>query len=316
VTDPDAGGSRTFADREDVWRYLRGARNWGRWGPDDERGAINLVTPEKRRQAAALVRSGISISLSRPFPLEPASNNPSPARRHTTRVARGPWAGSAVDHLAIDTHGTSSTHMDALCHIWDEDGIWNGRDPDAAITPDGARFGGVEVFADGILTRGILLDVARYRGVPFVTQNEPVTGDELAAVARAAGVDVQPGDALLIHSGRERWDAANGPWGAGSLDVGQSVRPGLHVSCLRFFREVDASVLVWDMMDVRPNGYELAFAVHAAVWAFGMVLVDNALLEPLAVACAREGRADVAIILAPLPIRGATGSPVNPIALL
>jgi hypothetical protein len=88
------------------------------------------------------------------------------------------------------------------------------------------------------------------------------------------------------------------------------------VSCLPFLREADAALLVWDMMDVRPNGFDLAFAVHAAIWALGMPLVDNALLEPLAMACAQEQRWEFQLLIAPLPIKGATGSPVNPIALL
>ena len=305
-----------FADKADVWRFLRASRNWGRWGPDDELGALNLITSDKRRQAAGLVRSGIAVSLSRPFPLMAAANNPAPARRHTTRVERGPTAGSAVDHLAIDTHGTASTHIDALCHVWDEDGMWGGRDPDREVTADGVGFAGIQSLGGGIVTRGVLLDVPRHRGVPYVTQEEPVTGVELAAIAARTGVTVEPGDALVIHSGRERWDVDHGAWGAGSADVGTSQRPGIHVSSLPFLRRTDAAILVWDMMDVRPNGFELAFAVHAAIWAFGVALVDNALVEPLAEACARAGRWEFQLVIAPLPIEGATGSPVNPIAIL
>jgi kynurenine formamidase len=178
------------------------------------------------------------------------------------------------------------------------------------------RFADVAAFADGIVTRGVLLDVTRHRGVPYVTPDEPVTGAELAAIAKASGVTIEPGDAVVVHSGRERWSAANGPWGAGSLAVDSSRRPGLHVSCLSFLREVDAALLVWDMMDMRPNGFGLAFAVHAAIWALGLPLVDNALVEPLARACAAQGRSDFLLCIAPLPIKGGTGSPVNPIALL
>ena len=312
----DSGSRPEFASRDDVWRYLRQARNWGRWGENDERGAVNLVTAEKRRRAAALVRTGEIVSLSRPFPLERAVNNPTPAERRTTVVERGPTAGSAVDYIGINTHGTASTHLDALCHVWDEDGMWNGRNPAQEVTPDGVRFAGVEAFAAGIVTRGVLLDVPRHRGVGYVTQDEPVTGAELAAIARETGIRLEPGDAVVVHSGRERWDAENTPWGTGSLDVASSRRPGLHVSCLPFLRDVDAALLVWDMMDLRPNGFDLAFAVHGAIWAFGVVLIDNALVEPLALACAREQRWEFQLCVAPLPIKGATGSPVNPIALL
>jgi kynurenine formamidase len=305
-----------FASKEDVWRYLREARNWGRWGEDDQLGTLNLVTPEKRRRAASLVRSGRVVSLARPFPTEVAANNPSPAQLYTTRVERGPGAGSVVDYAAINCHGTASTHIDALCHVWDVDGMWNGRDPDEVIRAEGVRFGDVASFGEGIVTRGVLLDVPRHRGVPYVTQDEPVTGPELRAVAAAAGLELEPGDAVAVYSGRERWDAEHPPWGTGSLDVGTSSRPGLHVSCLPFLRDADAAVLVWDMMDLRPNGFELAFAVHAAIWAFGLALVDNALLEPLAAACEQEGRWEFQLCVAPLRIAGGTGSPVNPIAVL
>jgi kynurenine formamidase len=305
-----------FANTDEVWRFLREARNWGRWGPDDELGALNLITPEKRKRAASLVRTGEIISLSRPFPTQTAPDNPAPAQRYTTRVERGPGAGSAVDYIGINFHGTASTHLDALCHVWDHDGMWNGRDPDREIRPDGTRFADVEVFSAGIVTRGVLLDVPRYRGVPYVTQDEPVTGAELAAVAEFSGIRIEPGDAVAVHSGRERWNAEHTAWGAGSLDVGSSRRPGLHVSCLPFLRDVDAALLVWDMMDVRPNGFDIAFAVHAAIWAFGIPLIDNALLEPLAVACAQQQRWEFQLVVAPLRIRGGTGSPVNPLALL
>jgi kynurenine formamidase len=300
----------------DVWHFLREHRSWGRWGQEDEKGAVNLITAEKHQQAASLVRTGRTISLSRPFPLDPAPNNPAPAQRYTSVVARAPGAASAVDYLGISTHGTACTHIDALCHMWDRDGMWNGRDAAETITPDGTRFGGVEAFGDGIVTRGVLLDVPRHRGVPYVTQDRPVTGAELQAITLAQGVTVEPGDAVVVHAGRDRWDADNGAWGAGSLDVATSRRPGLHVSCLRFLRDVDASLLVWDMMDARPAAVDIAFAVHAAIWAFGIPLVDNALLGPLAEVCAAEARWEFMLCVAPLPIQGATGSPVNPIALL
>src|SRR5215467_1562541 len=158
-----------FATRDDVWRYLRERRNWGRWGDDDQLGALNLVTADKRRRAAGLVRSGRIVSLSRAFPTHVAANNPSPAQLYTTRVERGPGAGSVVDFAGINCHGTASTHIDALCHCWDVDGMWNGRDPDQVIEHAGVRFGDVAAFGGGIVTRGVLYDVPRHRGVPYVT---------------------------------------------------------------------------------------------------------------------------------------------------
>lgn len=295
--------------REDVLSYLRERRNWGRWGRDDEVGAVNLITAEKRRAAAGLVRSGRTVSLSREFPTAPAPGNPQPSQHWMKVVPRG-TGGFAADFYGTFYHGWASTHIDALCHTWDEHGMWNGRDAAREITFDGARFGGIHHWKDGIVTRGVLLDVPRHRGERFVRQERPVHGWELAEIAKAHGITVQPGDAVCVYSGREAWQAAH-PGGA----YGPDPRPGLHVSCLPFLRDHDVAVLAWDMMDLTPNGYDLPWAVHAAIFAFGVALLDNSLLEPLARACAEEGRWEFMLVVAPLRVVGGTGSPANPIAI-
>ena len=145
---------RTVPTKEEVDSYLRDRRNWGRWGNDDDKGAINLITPEKRVAAARLVQSGRAVSLSRFLAKDPAPNNPTPAQ-HWMRVNdRGPGAGSAVDFYGVAYHGTSTTHLDALCHVWNSDGMYNGRDPAKEIGFSGAKFGSVERWSDGIITRG------------------------------------------------------------------------------------------------------------------------------------------------------------------
>ncbi|MDP8922456.1 MAG: cyclase family protein, partial [Chloroflexota bacterium] len=270
---------RPIPTKAEVESYFRDRRNWGRWGPDDQVGAVNLITAEKRARAAAQVRSGRAVSLGRPFPKDPAPNNPAPAQHYMRLLDRGTGA-AAVDYYGISYHGTASTHLDALCHVWDAHGMWNGRRPEAEIGFEGARWGAVTSWSTGIVTRGVLLDVPRFRGEPFVTQERPIHGWELEDVAAAQGVALEPGDALVVHGGREAWDRANPTWGSGP------VRPGLHASCLPFVRDGDAALLVWDMMDHQPNGYDLPWSVHGAIFAYGVGLVDNALLEPLAAACA------------------------------
>jgi kynurenine formamidase len=119
-----------------------------------------------------------------------------------------------------------------------------------------------------------------------------------------------------VYCGREAWQAANPerpysrPFGPGPLE-----RPGLHVSCLPFLRDHDVSVLAWDMLDHLPIGYDIPWAVHAALFAYGVALLDNALLEPLARACVEEGRDEFMLVIAPLKVVGGTGSPANPIAV-
>jgi kynurenine formamidase len=299
-------GART---RSGVMALLSQRNNWGRWGPDDQRGAVNLVTPQRTLQAAGTVRSGEVISLSRPYPKHPGPANLRPANHYVMREPRGD-GGMASDFYGLNYHGLACTHMDALSHAWGADGMWNGRQPDDVMLPSGVLWGGIEQWGGGIVTRGILLDVPRYRGVPYVTQDQPVHGEELADICAAQNIEVRPGDALAVYSGREEWDRAEAPWGSGAS------RPGLHASCLGFIRACDCAVLVWDMMDMLPNGLDLCWAVHAAIYAFGVALVDNARLDPLAAACSRDGRYEFMFVAAPLPVDGGTGSPLNPLAIL
>lgn len=302
---------QTVPSEAEIRALLHDRNNWGRWGDDDQKGAINLITPEKRAAAAALVRSGRTVSLSRPFPTTPAPNNPNPAQ-HWMRHFAGRTGGGALDYYAISYHGYAATHIDALCHVWNEDGLWNGRTPEV-LTPNGARWGGIDNWSQGIVTRGVLLDVPRSRGQPFVTQDRPVTGAEIERIAAAQGVSVQPGDALVVYSGREEYNKANPekPWGTG----GGHQNAGLHASCLKPIRDWDIAVLVWDMMDAQPSGYDVRWTVHGALPSYGVGLVDNSLLEPLSQACAAEGRYEFMLVLAPLVVIGGTGSPLNPIAI-
>jgi kynurenine formamidase len=302
-------GERPLPDRREVVAYLREKRNWNRWGADDQVGAVNLITAAKRVAAARLVRTGRAVSLSRDFPKTPGPGNPTPGQHFMKTVPRGA-GGFAADFYGSYYHGWAFTHLDALCHTWDEAGMWNGRDPAREIGFDGARWGGVEHWREGIVTRGVLLDVPAHRGRPFVTQEQPVHGWELAEIAKARGLTLQPGDAVCVYSGREAWQAAHP-----DRAYGPDPRPGLHASCLPFLRDHEVAALVWDMMDLTPNGYELPWAVHGAIFAYGVALLDNALLEPLARACAEESRWEFMLTIAPLPVVGGTGSPANPLAL-
>ncbi len=297
---------RTIPTQQEAKSYLRERNNWGRWGKDDQRGAINLITPEKRVQAAGLVKTGRAVSLSRDYPKIPGRGNPQPAQ-HFVRM----YDGAVVDYYGISYHGYVTTHVDALCHVWDEGGMWNGRDPKVEITSEGANYGGIQHWREGITTRGVLLDVPRFRGEPHVTLEKPVHGWELEEICAAQGVQLEPGDALVVYSGRESWQSANPQWSGYAPPS-----PGLHVSCMPFVRDHDVSALCWDLMDAAPNEYGLRWSMHGALFAYGVALVDNALLQPLAAACAEEGRWEFMFTLAPLPVVGGTGSPVNPLALL
>jgi kynurenine formamidase len=313
VGDRQRGEPRDFT-RADFEQLFTSHRNWGRWGPDDQRGATNLIDEAKRATAASLVCSGRLVSLSRPFPKDVAENNPRPALHYLQRMGQ-----DAVDFYGISYHGVAATHVDALCHMWHESGMWNGRDPEQEFDSTGFRWGDIEQWGQGIVTRGVMLDVPRHRGVPCVEQDEPVHGWELEQICMRRGLDVLPGDAVVVYCGRDAWTAKHGrPWGAGP-NLGRpgprDPRPGLHASCLEFLRDTDCAVLVWDMLDMLPNGLDLVHAVHAAIYLFGIALVDNAQLEPVAAACVEEGRDEFLFMLAPLRVPGGTGSPANPLAL-
>ncbi len=297
---------------DEIMGNFKERRNWGRWGDDDSVGAVNLITVEKRMAALASVRNGRTVSLSRPYPKDPSALNPTPAQHFMRTFDRGDQGdGAVVDYYGFIYHGHTFTHVDALCHIWDSDGIWQGRDPDEAIdSATGATFADVTAWNQGIFTKAVLLDVPKFRGEPYVTLHQPVMGDELQDIADSQSVTVEPGDALLVYSGREAYQAANP-----DDFFGSPPSPGLHASCSIFIRDKDVSMLGWDMMDHRPSEYGLAWPVHGVIFSFGVVLLDNALLQPLAEACAEEGRYEMLLCVLPLNIQGGTGSPVNPIAV-
>ncbi len=282
----------------DAWYTER--RNWGRWGADDQLGAINLVTPEKRREATALARNGRTVSMSRVF---------EPTQHFMRKNPRGDTgAGSVRDYYGFIYHGQTVTHLDALCHMWDKEGMWQGGDPEVELDTHGAHFGDITAWSGGIITRGVLIDVPRHRREPHVTPDRPVHGWELEEVARAQGVDLTSGDALLVHSGREEFERRGNTFGGDD-------RPGLHVSCAKFIRDHDVALLGWDMSDAQPNSYGLTFPVHGVLFNYGVALLDNALLEPLASACAEEGRYEFMFMALPLRVARGTGSPANPIAM-
>ncbi len=281
----------------DYAAMYRDRRNWGRWGTDDQVGAINLITAEKRRAAAGLVQTGRTVSLSRTF---------EPPQHFMTKSALGSGGGYVMDYLGFIYHGSTITHIDALCHIWDGDGMWQGRDPDAEITTQGAQFGDITHWKEGIITKGVLIDVPRHRGEPHVSIEQPVTGEELDAIARAENVTIESGDAMLVHSGWAAYLASD--------DDGSRGRPGLHPSCAEFIRDHDVALLGWDLMDARADS-NLPWPVHGVLFNFGVALLDNALLEPVAEACAEENRWSFLFQALPLNVARGTGSPVNPIAM-
>ena len=301
--------NRYVPTKEELKNYLKQHRNWGRWSENPDAGAVNLVTSDKRVEAAKLVKSGHSVSLSRPWPIEPTLENPNPASLYVMS-AGNKLGGGALDYIGVSYHGHSVTHVAYLCDFWDEDGIWGGHDPAEVINYSGVKRGSVDAWSDGIITRGVLLDVPRHRGTSYVTNEQPVHAWELQDIVDSHNIELLPGDAVMVYSGRELYAAGKGgTWG------GIWEKPGLHPSCLTFVRDNDISVLGWDMLEASPPHYGEDVTVHSAISSFGVALLDNALLEPLAEVCAQENRYEFMLSISPLVVPGGTGSPVNPIAV-
>ncbi len=292
----------------DVLAFHQTLSNWGRWGDDDQLGALNLITPEVTAAAAATVRSGRTVSCARPLDTVPSADNPSPVAHHMTGTAT---EGMGADYFAISPHGFATSHIDALCHIFHEGRLFNGY-PAASVTAHGATKLGIHRLHDGIVTRGVLLDIPALRGLETLEPGEPIFPQDLEAAEEKAGLRVRSGDALVVRTGRWRWRAAHGAWDASSLAA------GLDASCLPWLRERDVATLGSDgVSDVLPSRVDgVAMPIHSVVIvAMGVHLLDNLDLDALAAACAEEARWEFLLTVAPLVLRRGTASPVNPIAL-
>lgn len=320
-------GEPVFSMTEEALvQFLPKLSNWAVWGKDDQRGTLNYVTPEHRRRAMASVKSGRTLSCA--LPIETAAPASPGNAVHWNILLGGdqvPPSGTGVasDFIGLAPHGIMHTHLDALCHIFFDALMYNRRTP-AMVTSAGAQANAVTAAGEGIVTRGLLLDIPRLRGVDYLEQQEPVRRAELEAAEHAAGVRAEPGDAVLLRVGRHARVRALGPscerQGAGHERQGDHrVLPGMDPDCLSWLHERKIALLGSDgVSDVLPSPYRrVRLPIHVGALVFmGLHLLDNAMLDELAAACAARGSWEFLFMLAPLKIKGGTCSPVNPIALL
>jgi kynurenine formamidase len=306
---PGADAGR--ATRADVDRWIQELSNWGRWGKDDQKGTVNLITPAVRKRAARLVRAGLSISLAHTDSTEDAPDN-RPAFGHAMLVTGAdPAAQFAMDRYTQAYHGSGITHLDALCHMLGGTTLFNGFARDS-VTQAGATKLDVLHFKDGIFARGVLMDIPRLKDQPFLEAGEPIYPEDLEAWVKKAGIKVEPGDVILIRTGRWARRAKLGPW-----DIGAKAA-GLYASCARWLHARDAAILGSDFAaDVMPSGVDVvAMPIHKlALVSMGMPILDNCDLEALSETAQRLRRWEFLIVAAPEPVPGGTGSPINPVAL-
>jgi kynurenine formamidase len=281
--------------------------NWGRWGKDDQLGTLNLVTPATRRAAIALVKEGVPVSLSTNGFTAKAVDVPCPAEWAMTSTSDS----GATDRVAFPCiHGAASTHIDSLAHTFFQGKMWNGYDTAKLVTRErGAEKNSVLPMKNGIVTRGVLYDIARLKGVPYLAPGDRIFPEDLEAWEKKAGVKAGPGDTLVLRWGRYGRRAKLGP------DEGAA---GLDNSVLPWLKRRDIAVLVWETAGYTPQpaGDLPRNAVHNFIQAIlGIHVIDRADLEALSEATASRNRWEFMLTVNPLALPNATGSPANPIAM-
>ena len=290
--------------------------NWGRWDVRPELGALHYITPERIAVAARLVDRGATVSLGRTLNTHGGIDNPEPAHHRMTLLPDVDVGSGSLrftkDYVGVDYHNEGHSHVDALCHVAYE-GMFYGGVPDTQVTSEGASADAIDLLRDGLVGRGVLLDIPRLRGVRWLEPGEHVFRHDLEAAERAQGVSVEAGDILLVRTGHALRLSAVKPWDTSKHKV------GLHPSAARFLAERQVAALGSDgNNDTAPCTTEgIAFPIHVlAINALGMHLLDYLQFEDLVPLCEAAERWEFLFVASPLRIVGGTGSPVNPVAIL
>ena len=303
-------------------QIFESVKNWGRWGPDDELGTLNYVTPEKVREAAALVRSGRRVSMAIPINKVAGPDNPMPARLFMVQGHDVPVDESGVrfglDWLGMAAHGDTHTHVDALCHISYNGLTYNGRAAADVLRSNGATAQDIAAYHEGVVGRGVLLDVPKQRGVKWLEPGEAVTRAELEACAAAERIEIGEGDFLVFRTGHHRRRLELGAWDNNPPPAGEG-KAGLHVDAIPWMHERRIAMFMPDGDgETVPSTVDgILYPIHPLqVTAMGMAVSDSLQLEDLARACEEEHRWEFMVVATPLRLPRGTGSPFNPIAIL
>ena len=293
--------------------------NWGRWGAEDERGTINLITPEAIAAAAATVRRGAVFSLALPLdehgPMEPAFGRFNPIHRMTRYRGDDAFGNAFPAHKSSDDMAIiclqSSTQWDSLAHVWYDDKLYNGFSAEE-IGAGGARRCAIGNWAQGIIGRAVLLDVARHLGVDCLAPGHRIEPDDLDAVLARQGVETRPGDIILLRTGLlGHWQRTGEPMGTD--------QPGITIQCARWLKARDIAAIAADNAAVeviRPGPGEPAVGFHmVAIRDMGLALGEYFVLDALAEDCAADGVYEMLLTAAPLNFPRAVGTPLNPLAI-
>jgi kynurenine formamidase len=307
---PPATADAGPLDAATIDRWMTELSNWNRWGKDDERGTVNLMTDETRKRALATVKEGVTVSLSRDAdPVKSADNgNPLGLSMVATAADPDPFA---METLTITFHGSAYTHMDALSHMYYKGHTYNGVAKERVVSKAGAEVLTITAFKRGFVGRGVLMDIPRLKGLPYLEPRTPITPADLDAWEKQAGLKVGSGDIVLVRTGRWARRAKVGPWDIGTESA------GLHPSVARWLKARDVAIVGWDGHgEVMPSVVKgVDFPMHQLLLiAMGTPLWDNCDLEGLAEAAGSRQRWSFLVTASPLAVPHGTGSPLNPIA--
>ena len=305
-----ATGSPAPLDAATIDRWMTELSNWKRWGERDQRGTVNLMTPETRKAAVALVKEGVSVSLSRDAdPVKaPDNGNPLGLEMLESGVSASPLF--AVERLSIVFHGTAYTHMDSLAHMFYKGRTYNGYEQ-SQIDGTGAGTLDIRAFKGGFVGRGVLMDIPRLKNLPYLEPGTAITPADLDAWEKQANVKVGAGDMVFFRTGRWTRRATSGPW---AIDDESA---GLHPTVAQWLKKRDVAVVGWDGHgEVFPSVVkDVPFPMHQLlIVAMGTPIFDNCDLEAISEAAAQRKRWAFLVTASPLAVPRGTGSPLNPIA--
>ena len=308
-----ASAQRTKSMTHDEFQALFDeVKNWGRWGEKDELGALNLITDQKRQQAAQLVKKGISISLTRDAATKRAPDNQSPFVRTIVPLPPPLNKQWSMDWYSVAYHGFGHTHIDAFRHVSTNGKLYNGFLRSDVLEAGSQRLSIVNLKA-GIFTRGVLIDIPRLRGVEFLDDATAIFPDELERWEQRFG-KVESGDIVFVRTGRWARRKELGPWNPQAKVPGLA---GLHASCASWMKQRDIAMLGSDGENyVLPSGVAgVAWPVHQLTLnALGVHIIDNCDLEELSQQAFDLKCWEFLLTVAPLAVKEGTGSPLNPIA--
>jgi kynurenine formamidase len=292
--------------------------NKGRWGPDDERGTLNLIDTDAVRRGVAAARQGRPFSLSIPFDEDGPQTGMIPGRSNPERemlMIHTSMTGDPADFCTSDDKLVmgvqAATHWDSLAHVGYEGELYNGI-PSTVVDAAGAHRLGIENFGP-VVTRGVLLDVAHACGVDHFEDGHAITGEELSEAERIAGVTVEPGDILCVRTGHMHFLRA------GDRERYTSISPGLSTKSIRWLRDHDVAAVATDtiVFEVYPcEDPAVVLPVHMIhLRDLGLVQGQLWALDELAADCRNDGQYDFLLCATPLPLTRAVGGPVVPTAV-